>query len=320
MARMTTWLWVALAGAMLQVVALGTDFYSAMGDDGPENKDAWIGLPHTSGLILLSAIVAIGMVAVTAAGRSPLKGRNVGLAIGIFGLLASLQLGYRMIAPPFGAMTSSSETIQILGTCQWYCPPSEAADADLLTGIFIALAGCVLVALSGFLHAFSRRARDTPATPTLAATQPGMTPWLGLAGIGAVAQFVFGYTFFTVYTTMAEDGGAVTWSGWIPTPQSSNLVLAASVIVLLLIRAASRGRSSLAPSALGAVIALVGFVAGARIFYRLLEPPFGSPGTEIGIAGYLSVAGAALVVIAGIVHAQANREPERTPEAVPGAT
>ena len=319
MARMTTWLWVALAGAALQVVALGSDFYSAMGDDGVENKDAWIGLPHTSGLILLSAIVAVGMVAFTAAGRNPLRGRNVGLAIGIVGLLAALQVGYRMIAPPFGATTSSSETIQILGTCQWYCAPSEAADADVLAGMWIALAGCVLVALSGFLHALSRRGRETPAQPVVAATQAGMTPWLGLAAIGAVAQFVFGYTFFTVYTTQAEDGGAVTWSGWIPTPQTSNLVLAASVIVLLFVRAASRERSPLAPSALGAVIAVVGFVAGARIFYRLLEPPFGD-GAEIGIAGYLSVAGAVLIAIAGIAQAQSNRDSERMPEAVPGRT
>jgi uncharacterized membrane protein len=148
-----------------------------------------------------------------------------------------------------------------------------------------------------------------------------MTPWLGLAGIGAVAQFVFGYTFFTVYTTAAEDGGTVNWSGWIPTPQTSNLVLASTVIVLLLIRAVSRERSPLAPAAVGGMIALVGFIAGARIFYRLLEPPFGEGPTEIGIAGYLSLAGALLVVAAGIVQAQSHREErERTPEAVPGQT
>ena len=316
MARMTTWLWVAIAGAVLQLVALGSDFYSAMGDDGPENKDAWIGLPHTSGLILLSAIVAIAMVALTAAGRNPLRGRNVGLAIGIVGLLASLQLGYRMIAPPFGASISGNQTIEIFGSCQWYCAPGDAADADLLTGIFIGLAGCVLVALSGFLHAFGRRARETPARPTVAASQPGMTPWLGLAGIGAVAQFVFGYTFFTIYTTEAMDGGAVNWSGWIPTPHTSSLVLAISVIVLLLIRSAGRERSPLSPAALGGVIALLGFVAGARIFFRLAEPPFGSDGTEIGIAGYLSVAGALLIVVAGIVQAQSHREPDRAPEPV----
>ena len=310
MTRMTTWLWVALAGSALQLVALGSDFYIAKG----ETKDAWLGIPHTSDLILLSAIVAIALVALTAAGRSPLRGRNVGLAIGIVGLLASLQLGYRMIAPPFGATIEGNQMIEIFGSCQWYCPPGEAADADLLTGIFIGLAGCVLVTLSGFLYAFSRRARETPARPTLAASQPGMTPWLGLAGIGAVAQFVFGYTFFTIYTTEAGDGGAVNWSGWIPTPHTSSLVLAMSAIVLLLIRAASRERSPLSPSVLGVAVALLGFVAGARIFYRLVEPPFGSGGAEIGIAGYLAVAGALLVVVAGIVHAQSHRESGRAPE------
>ena len=310
MARMTTWLWVALAGAALQLVALGSDFYTVKG----EAKDAWLGIPHASDLILLSAIVAIALIALTAAGRNPVRGRNVGLAIGIFGLLASLQLGYRMIAPPFNGSIDGSTTISLFGSCQWYCAPSEAADADLLTGIFIGIAGCVLVALSGFLHAFSSRARETPARPTVAATQPGMTPWLGIAGIGAVAQFVFGFTFFTTYITEAKGGGKAIWSGWIPTPHTSSLVLAISVIVLLLVRAAGRERSPLSPSALGGMIAVLGFVAGARISYRLVEPPFGPGGAEIGLAGYLSVVGALVVVIAGIVQAQSHREPGRAPE------
>ncbi|MGI8661130.1 MAG: hypothetical protein ACR2LH_08885 [Thermoleophilaceae bacterium] len=322
MARMTTWLWVALAGAVLQLVALGSDFYTVKGDNGPEPKDAWLGIPHASDLILISALVAIALVALTAAGRNPLRGRKAGLTIGIVGLLASLQLGYRMIAPPFGGTLDGSQTISLFGSCQWYCAPSDAVDAKLLTGIWIGLAGCVLVALSGFLHAFSRTARETPAQPTVAATQPGMTPWLGLAAIGSVAQFVFGFTFFITYTTKATGGGKAIWSGWIPTPHTSSLVLAISVIVLMLVRAASRRRSPLSPSAVGAVIAALGFVAGVRILYRLIEPPFGSDGTTIGVAGYLSVAGAALVVIAGIVQAQTTREPapepERTPEAVAG--
>ncbi len=318
MARMTTWLWVALAGAVLQLVALGTDFYNVKGQGA---KGAWLGVPHTSDLMLLSALVAIVLVAFTAAGRNPVRGRNVGLAIGIVGLLAALQLGYRMIAPPFGASISGDQKIEIFGGCQWYCAPGDAVDAKLLTGIWIALVGCVLVASAGFLHAFSRRARETPASPPMATEQPGMTPWLGLAGIGALAQFIFGYTLFTVYTTKATDGSDVNWSGWIPTAHLSSFVLAITVIVLLLIRAASRGRSPLSPSALGGVLAVLGFVAGARISYNLIEPPFGSDGTSIGIAGYLSVAGAVLVAIAGIVQAaQSSHREERTPEAVPGPT
>ena len=115
MTRMTTWLWVGLAGAALQLVALGSDFYTVKG----EAKDAWLGIPHASDLILLSAVVAIALITLTAAGRNPVRGRNVGLAIGIFGLLASLQLGYRMIAPPFNGSIDGSTTISLFGSCQW---------------------------------------------------------------------------------------------------------------------------------------------------------------------------------------------------------
>lgn len=64
-----------------------------------------------------------------------------------------------------------------------------------------------------------------------------MTPWLGLAALGAIGQFVLGYTFFTFYTT-SGDQGEVAWSGWLPTPHTSSLVLAITLVVVGLVRAA----------------------------------------------------------------------------------
>lgn len=53
------------------------------------------------GGLILSALVAVGLLVATALDRNPVRGRSVGLIIGVVGLLATLQLGYRMIAPPF---------------------------------------------------------------------------------------------------------------------------------------------------------------------------------------------------------------------------
>ncbi len=297
MPRITLGLWLALAGAVLQLIALGSDFYVFEG----ERKDAWMGIPHTSDLILLSAIVAVGLCAVTALGRNPIRGRNVGLVIGVVGLLATLQLGYRMIVPPFEGYVPTNSTI-IGSGCLYYCPPSEAVSAELLPGIWIGLIGCLAVTLGGFLHAFSRTARETPARPWVAPVQTGMTPWLGLAALGAVGQFVFGYTFFTFYTTL-RDGTETAWSGWLPTPHTSSLVLAITSVVVGLVWAAARGRSPLNPAALGGLIAVLGFVSASRILYRIIEPPFSSPVEEIGVAAYLALLSAILVLVSGIVHA-----------------
>src|SRR5262249_47199934 len=81
-------LWLALAGAALQLVSLGTDFYVWDG----VRQTAWFGVPHTSELILLSALVTVFLAVLVAADRSPIAGRTAGLAIGIIGLLATLQL------------------------------------------------------------------------------------------------------------------------------------------------------------------------------------------------------------------------------------
>lgn len=300
MRRITPWLWLALAGSVLQLVALvGPDFYVYEG----ERKDAWFGIPHASDLILLSAIVAIGLFTATAVGRNPIRGRSVGFVIGVVGLLAALQLGYRMIVPPFGGAVPANSGIIGAG-CLYYCAPSEAAPADLLVGIWIAFIGCLAVTLGGLLHAFSGTARETPARPRVASLQSGMSPWLGLAALGAVGQFVFGYTFFTFFTT---NGGETNWSGWLPTPHTSSLVLAITLAVAGLVWAASRGRSPLNPAALGGLIAVLGLISTSRIFYRIIEPPFSDPVEAIGVAAYLALLSAVLVLVSGIVHAVIHR-------------
>ena len=302
MQRITPWLWLALGGSMLQLIALvGPDFYVAQG----ERQDAWFGIPHASDLILLSALAAIAMFAVTALGRNPVRGRSVGLIVGVVGLLATLQLGYRMIVPPFGGEVPSNSGILGSG-CLYYCSPSEAVPAELLIGIWIALFGCLAVTLGGFLHARSRIARETTARPWVAPTQSGNNPWLGLAALGALGQFVFGYTFFTFYTTVG-DGGEVNWSGWLPTPHTSSLILAITLAVVGLVWAVARGRAPLNPLVLGGLVAVLGLISASRIFYRIVEPPFGSGPVEIGLAAYLSLLSAIVIVVSGIVYAITQR-------------
>lgn len=303
MQRITPWLWLALVGSVLQIVALvGPDFYFAQG----ERKDAWFGIPHASDLVLLSAAAAIVMFAVTVLGRNPIRGRSVGLVIGIIGLLTTLQLGYRMIVPPFGGEVPTNSGILGSG-CLYYCSPSEAAPADLLIGIWIAFFGCLAVTLGGFLHARSRTARETAASPWVAPTQSGTNPWLGLAALGALGQFIFGYTFFTFFTTMGDDGGEVTWSGWLPTPHTSSLVLAITLAVVGLAWAVARGRAPLNSLTLGGLVAVLGLISTSRIFYRIVEPPFGSGPVEIGFAAYLSLLSAVVIVVSGIVYAVTQR-------------
>jgi len=305
MRRITLWLWLALAGSILQFIALGSNFYVV----NEQVRDAWFGIPHASDLILLSAIVAVGAFALTALGRNPVRGRNVGLAVGIAGLLATLQLGYRMIIPPFGCLMYS-------------CGPSEAADVTLLPGIWIGLVGCVAATVGGFLHSFSSVAKDTQARPWVAETQGGMNPWLGLAALGAVAQFVFGYTFFTFYTVTGFVGqeGPQSWGGWLATPHTSSLVLAITLVIVGLVVAAARGRSPLGPASLGGLIAVLGFASGVRILYRIVDPPFNTAGgstntavesVTIHTSAYLAVIAAVVIVVAGIVQATTHREEAR---------
>ncbi len=298
-------MWVALSGSVLQFIALGSNFYVVEG----QVRDAWFGIPHASDLILLSALVAVGAFSFTALGRNPIKGRGMGLAVGIVALLATLQLGYRMIIPPFGCL-------------MYGCGPSDAAQVTLLPGIWIGLVGCVVVTVSGFVYAFSSAARNTEAYSWATEEQGGMNPWLGIAALAAVAQFVFGYTIFTFYTVTGFVGneGPTSWGGWIATPHTSSLVLAITLVIVGLVVAAGRGGSPLNPTALGGLIAVLGFASGARILYRIIDPPFntagGSTNTEVGsvmvhTSAYLAVAAAVVIVAAGIVQAITQGQGDR---------
>jgi hypothetical protein len=299
MQRITPWLGLVAVGALLQLVAVTTDFYRFEG----EAKDAWFGIPHASGLIVLSAGVAIVFLIALAANRQPLRGRAVGLWVGLVGLAATIWIGYRMLVPPFGETPGTNNTIGLFGSCYFICIPGSEGDApaDVLFGMWLAFVGCISVAVGGLAHAFSRKGRETPANPTIAREQAGMTPYLGVAALGSVAMFVFGYTIFTFFTT---QDGQVSWSGWVPTPQTGNLVLLGMALVLGLVWFARRGRSPASPAALGGVIAVIGAVVGARILYRMIEPPFGGGGgTALGLAAYLSLLGAVAIVAAGVAQA-----------------
>ncbi|MDQ3506682.1 MAG: hypothetical protein M3494_01500 [Actinomycetota bacterium] len=305
MRKITLWLGLTVVGAALQLYAITSDFYIFEG----EVRDAWFGIPHASDLLVLSALVAVALFVLTAIGRNPISGRGIGLFVGIVGSLATLQLGYRMIVPPFDGLVPSNSDI-IGGGCLFYCLPSQAVDAQLLPGIWIGFIGCLLVAVGGFLHAFSPAARNTQARSWIARSQTGMTPWLGLAALGAIGQFVFGYTFFTFYITPADTGGETYWSGWLPSPHTSSIVLGLTVAVAALAWYASRGKSPLNPMAFGGLIAFLGLLSTYRIFFRIIEPPFGD-GADIGFAAYLSLLSAILIIVAGLVHAVTQRATAR---------
>lgn len=312
MNRISIGLWLAVIGAVLIFVALGSNFYEIAGDEGPEVQDAWFGVPHTSQLLLAAALIAVVLTAFTAAGRSLFRGRTVGIITAVAGLVSTAWLGYRMLAPPFDFELRSTETMANLFTfdhCLWFCPPSQAVDATLLPGIWFGFIGGLLVLIGGVVHIFSPRAAATPANFWVADRQSGLTPWLLLAGIGALGQFIFGYTFFPFYHV--PELGERTWSGWLPTPHTSMVVLWATVLVVGLVIAAARNRAPVNPAAMGGLTAAIGLVSGARILYRMIEPPFrgGTVPAELQIGAYLTIISAVVLIIAALIHGLTHRQP-----------
>lgn len=301
MQRISIWLWLATAGAVLQLVALGSNFYVIHDKKGATTRDAWLGIPHASDLILASAVITIVALALSARGRSPVSGRALGLGVAIVGGLAAAQLVYRMFVPPFGCLTYTA------------CGTTAKADVTLLAGIWIGLGGCALALLGGLGHTLSAAARRMAAAPRIAERQAGMTPWLGLAGLGMVVAFVAPFTFLEAYRVEGFNGGSsiTTWAGWLSVPHTSSLVLAAAIITIVLVVAAARRRSLLTPSALGATIGVLGFAVASRELFRILQPPFASAGgtdTQVGTvtilpAFWIGFAAAAVVCLAAIVQA-----------------
>ncbi|MBA3667718.1 MAG: hypothetical protein H0W65_08345 [Sphingomonas sp.] len=299
MRNITIGLWLVLAGVALQLSSLITNYFSYRG----EPQSAWMGLPTTAELILFCAVVAAIAVGLAATRRSPLTGSSTGLLASAAGVIAALQLSYRMIAPPFGGEVPDHVTI-LGNSCLFWCLPSQAEPAQILPGAWVALAGCLSVALGGLLHSQSRSAKQTNAVSWVAPIQTGLTPWLSLAALGAVGQLVFGFTFFSFFRTIGRSGTETTWSGWLPMPHTASWIFVTAIVILLLVRAASRRRAPLEPFALGGLIAALAAIASVRIWFRILTPPFG-PTTQVEIlpGAYLSLITALLCLLAAIVHA-----------------
>jgi hypothetical protein len=318
MNRISVGLWLAVIGAVLSFVALGSNFYeyTPPGDSEVTTADAWFGVPHTSQLLLAAALIAVVLTVFTAAGRSLFRGRTVGIITAVAGLVSTAWLGYRMLAPPFDFETQPTESMANLFSfdhCLWFCPPSQAIDATLLPGIWFGFIGGLLVLIGGLIHIFSPRAAATPANFWVADRQSGLTPWLTIAALGALGQFIFGYTFFPFYIQSPADDPTV-WTGWLPTPHTSMVVLWGSVLVVGLVIAAARNRAPVSPAAMGGLVAAIGLVSGARILYRMIEPPFGG-GTipaELQIGAYLSIISAVVLIIAALTHGRSHRQPAPT--------
>lgn len=297
--RVSAGLWIALAAATLQFTAIASDFYQV----GENVRDAWFGIPHTADLILLSALATVVLSALTAGDRSPVSGRTVGVIIGLIGLLATLQLGYRMIVPPFK------------GCLTFNCGFTPKADVTLLTGIWIGLVGNIGATLGGFIHAGSSTAKLTRPNFWVSNRQTGMTPWLGMAGLSAAAMFIVGFTFAPFYSVPKEGGDLEAWTAWLSIPHTSSLILLLATIIVGLVIAAGRGKAPMGPTGLGGTIAVLGFMAGVRTLYRILVSPFFSgpaegvfaKGVQVHTVAYVALGFAGLAVVAGIAHAMKHR-------------
>ncbi|MDX1619485.1 MAG: hypothetical protein R3320_00740 [Nitriliruptorales bacterium] len=294
-------LWIALTAGVLQFTALGSDFYQV----GETVRDAWFGIPHASQLVLLSALTTFTLAGFAAGGRSPVSGRTAGVLIALVGLIAALHLGYRMAVPPFrGCLTFNCG----------FTPNAE--NVTLLAGIWIAMIGNVGAIVGGIMHSASSTAKRTPANFWVSRAQTGMTPWLGVAALSAAIMVVVGYLVLPFYTV--QGGPNQTWTGWMAIPHTAGLVLLMALIIIGLVIAAARDRAPMGPTALGATVAVLAFVATARTAYRIAVSPFYSgpaegvfeTGAQINLAAWIGLVFGVVTIVAGIAHAASNREVE----------
>ncbi|MDX1658006.1 MAG: hypothetical protein R3343_04230 [Nitriliruptorales bacterium] len=302
-------LWIALAAGVIQFTAIGADFYQV----GETVRDAWFGIPHTTQLLLVSALVTFTLAGFAAGGRSPVSGRTAGIIIAAVALVATAQLAYRMAVPPFR------------GCLTFNCGFTPNADnVTLLSGIWIALIGNVGALIGGVLHAASSAAKETRANFWVSRSQTGMTPWLGIAGLSMAIMVVVGYLVMPFYTV--QGGPNQSWTGWMAIPHTAGLVALMALIIIGLVVAAARSRSPMSPSALGATIAILALVATVRTGYRIAVSPFYSgpaegvfeAGAQIELAAWLALAFGIVAVIAGIAHAVTNQDaPEPAHEPTP---
>lgn len=291
-------LWVALAAAVVQFTAVGSDFYQL----GETVRDAWFGVPHASQLVLISALTTVTLAGLAAGGRSPVRGRTIGTIIAVVGLIATAHLAYRMAVPPFK------------GCLTFNCGFEPKVEATLLPGIWMALVGNLGAVVGGILHAGSRAAKETHANFWVSVRQTGMTPWLGIAALSAVIMFVVGYLVLPFYTV--TGGPAESWTGWMSIPHTAGLVLLVTLAIVGLVIAAARDRAPMAPTGLGATIAILAFVATARTVYRMVVAPFYSgpaegvfqAGAEINLAAWVALVFGIVTFVAGAVHARSHRD------------
>lgn len=317
MQRISVWLWLALAGAVLQFVSLGSNFY-VVHKKGDRTADAWFGVPHTSDLILVSALVTIVGLLLAARDRSPIGGRAVGLWVGGIGLLALAQTVYRIVVPPFGCLTYGA------------CGTTAKADVTILAGMWIAVAGSGLATLGGAGHALSAAARRLRPTPFVAVQQTGITPWLGLSALGLVVAFAGPFP-FKAYRVEGFYGSTAEWSGWLSMPHTSSLVLVCTLIGVGLVVAAARRRAPLTPAGMGAALGVLALIVGARELFRVFQAPFSTAGgaNDVHVGSvtiltpyWIGVAGASVALLAAIAQAvlyyrESTSEAARAPQAPP---
>lgn len=294
--RLTAGLWLAIAAAVLQLTAVASDWYQY----GDTVRDAWFGVPHTAQLTLLSGVVTLGLVALVAGDRSPMRGRGLGLAIAAVGLIAGAQLLYRIAVPPFGGCLTFN--------CA-FTPRRD--DIEILLGAWIALGGNAGAVLGGLWHAASPGADRIKSNFWVAERQAGMSPWLGIGAAAAAGMFLAGHTWLDFYAVPQEDGGFQNWSAWIAIPHSAAIVLVAALGIVGLAVAAARNRNPLDPRTTGAVVGILGLLATSRIVYRVIVTPFYSgpaanagfqQGTQIQAPAYVALALGVVTIVAGLVH------------------